>query len=98
MEVLAAVSLPHPVVGRRAQLLYKVKLNGPAGLLRLRFYSRAMVLVDHFEAPGNWQAGWNQVRVPIGNLGPGTWFCVVDAEENGRQSLHHPPGRLVILP
>lgn len=97
LHVDEAVPMPNPVTGLPRPILFKVKLDGRASRIRVRIYGRAMAVAGEAEVPGQWLPGWNAVPVPLPDLGPGTWFFSIEAQEGERKSLRRPPGRLVVL-
>jgi endoglucanase len=93
LKVLGAAFFPHPVVGPLLQLRFL--LDNPADRVKLKVYSRAMVVSVVLEANGSYSPGWNSATFAAPELAAGTWFATVTAYQGGVASEKAAPLRLV---
>ena len=69
-------------------LYFDVKLGGAADTVQLKIYTKAMTMVMSRRLSGQFQGGWNQVPVPVGNLllPSGLYYVLIQSGNGGQTS------------
>ena len=75
---------PQPVTG--PVLKVKIELQAPADRLSLKIYTKALVLVGEYSAPGFYRPGWNQAAYVLPNLASGLYFGMMTAAAGSQGS------------
>jgi hypothetical protein len=83
---IQVVAAPNPAHG--AVLYFDVKLGGAADTVQCKVYTKAMTLVLSRRMTSQFQGGWNQVALPVGNLllPNGLYYVVIQSGNGGQTS------------
>mgnify|MGYP001565946533 CR=1 FL=1 len=92
MEVTGLVSVPNP-----NPAFIQVQVAGPADLIRVTFYSPAMVKVRVLEGPGNAGPGWTTLDARGLDLPNGAWFMSAVATRENLRSAPFKSVRIFIV-
>ena len=74
-----------------------VQLSDPADGLRLKVYTRSLVLAAQAELSGSYVAGWNRISFATG-LPAGAYYVTAQAAAQGQRGACSHPAKLVRLP
>jgi hypothetical protein len=74
---------------------FAVHLNGDSSSLRIRVYTKAMMLIHESEIPGSWRKGWNVLGLSLPNLENGIYYVQIRSQD--QDSFPKKPALLMVI-